>query len=276
MDASCDRVPTRPAQPRRRRPSAILATLLALAIGLIAAPPAAAATPASVGSQLVSWVNQARAARGLRPLRVDSRVSALATERASRLADAGFLSHSYPGDIGAQLDQRSIQWYRWGEVLAWSSATFGTDAAWHIYRGWRNSPSHWVLLMSRDYNYLGPGVAIRSQNGATYSSIVLTESVDRTAPVPKMLSTSRFNTTVLWSYKGWEPPLQTHTAGLRDFDVQYRMDGGAWYQVRNDTAATSIRLYSRARGHWHGVRIRARDRRGNVSGWSPEMRVWVP
>lgn len=275
MDASCDRVPARPSR-RRRRPTAILAVLLALAIAIVAAPPATAATPSSVGLQLVTWVNQARAARGLRALRIDGRLSALATERATRLADAGFLSHSYPGDIGAQLDYGGIQWYRWGEVLAWSSATFGTASAWHIFEGWRNSPSHWVVLMSDDFNYLGPGVGIRAENGATYSSIVLTESVDRTAPVPRMVSTTRYSTTVLWSYKGWEPPLQTHTAGLRDFDVQYRMDDGAWQLVRNDTTSTAVRLYGRARGHWHGVRVRARDRRGNVSPWTPEMRVWVP
>jgi hypothetical protein len=247
-----------------------------LAIAMVAAPPASAATTASVGAQLVTWVNQARAARGLRALRVDPRVSSLATERAQRLADAGFLSHSYPGDIGSQLDVRAIQWYRWGEVLAWSSATFGTDAAWWIYRGWRNSPSHWPLLMSDDYNYLGTGIAVRSQNGATYASIVLTESVDRTPPVPKLLTSSRYYTTVLWAYKGWEPPLQTHTSGLKDFDVEYRMDDGAWQLVRNDTTSATVRLYARARGHWHSVRVRARDRRGNVSAWTTEMRVWVP
>jgi uncharacterized protein YkwD len=260
----------------RRRPTAALAALLALAIAMIAAPPASAATTATVGSQLVGWVNQARADRGLRALRVDPRVSSLATERAQRLADAGFLSHSYPGDPGAQLDARSIQWWRWGEVLAWSGATFGTPAASYIFQGWRNSPSHWSVLMSADFNYLGTGIAVRGADGATYASIVLTESLDRTPPVPKMLTATRYSTTVLWSYKGWEPPLQTHTAGMRDFDVQYRMDDGSWQTIRSATTYASVRLYARARGHWHSVRVRARDRRGNVSAWTTEMRVWVP
>jgi hypothetical protein len=130
--------------------------------------------------------------------------------------------------------------------------------------------------MSDDFNYLGPGIAIRSANGATYASIVLTEAVDRTAPVPRMLTASRYRSTVLWSYKGWDPPLQTHTAGVRDFDVEYRMDDGPWQLIRNDTVYASVRLYGRSRGHWHSVRVRARDRRGNVSAWTPEMRVWVP
>ena len=243
---------------------------------MVATPPARAATTASVGAQLVTWINEARVARGLKALRVDPRLSSLATERAQRLADAGLLSHSYPGDIGSQLDARGIWWYRYGEVLAWSSATFGTESAWHMFQGWRNSPSHWTLLMSDDYNYLGPGVAIRQANGATYASVLLGELDDITPPVPRMLVASRSGTSVTWWYKGWEPPLQTRTAGLRDFEVQYRMDDGSWRTIRSWTTATSVKLTGRWWGHWHGLRIRARDRRGNVSAWTPEMRVWVP
>jgi len=243
----------------------------------VSAPPANGAKPATVAAQLVTWINQARAERGLRDLRVDPRLSSLATERAQRLADAGLLSHSYPGDIGAQLDARGIWWYRYGEVLAWSSATFGTDSAWHMFQGWRNSPSHWTLLMSDDYNYLGPGVTVRDANGATYASVLLAELDDITPPVPKMVTASRSGRTVTWWYKAWEPPLQTRTAGLRDFEVQYRMDTGIWRTtVSGWTTATTIRLPARWQGHWHAIRIRARDRRGNVSGWTPEMRVWVP
>ena len=39
--------------------------------------------------------------------------------------------------------------------------------------------------------------------------------------------------------------LQTHTAGLRDFDVQYRIDSGSWRTLRNDTTTRSLTLTDR-------------------------------
>src|SRR5262245_4978404 len=81
------RVPARP-----RRAAAVLRALLfgssrALAAGM----PVAAATPSTVGAQIVGWVNQARVARGLRELRTDVRLSAMAADRARILADANLL-----------------------------------------------------------------------------------------------------------------------------------------------------------------------------------------
>ena len=266
--------------PVSARPRRVAAGLLALLFGsslaLAAAMPVAAATPSTVGAQIVGWVHLARVARGLRELRTDSRLSAMATDRASVLADANLLDHSYPGDIGVQLDARAVQWYRWGEVLAWSSATFGTESAWAIYKGWQGSPSHWSLLMSSQFNYLGPGVAVRDANGATFASIVLTDSLDHTAPVARIYDTARSGTTVTWWWRGWDPPLQTRTAGIWDFDVQYRVDSGAWSTIRNDTTTTGLRLYGRQHGHTYGLRVRTRDRRGTVSPWSQEIRIAVP
>jgi uncharacterized protein YkwD len=267
----------RPDSARHRRAGAgLLALLFGSSLALGAVMPVAAATPSTVGAQIVGWVNQARVSRGLRALRTDGRLSSMATDRARILADANLLDHSYPGDIGAQLDGRGVQWYRYGEVLAWSSATFGTDSAWAIYRAWQGSPSHWSLLMSSRYNYLGPGVAQRSANGATFSSIVLTESVDHTAPVARIYDTARSGTTIVWWWRGWDPPLQTHTAGIWDYDVQYRVDSGSWTTLRNDSTSTGLRLYSRPRGHTYGLRVRTRDRRGTVSPWSTEIRIAVP
>jgi hypothetical protein len=81
---------------------------------------------------------------------------------------------------------------------------------------------------------------------------------------------------VHWSWRGADPLLQTHTAGLRDFAVQQRTDSGNWVTVSAATTATRRTALNRARGHWYGLRVRARDRAGNVGPWSPELRVWVP
>src|SRR4029078_798899 len=169
--------------PRRAFAAGLLALLFGASLALAAVMPVAAATPSTVGAQIVGWVNQARVARGLRELRTDARLSAMATDRARVLADANLLDHNYPGDIGTQLDGRGIQWYRYGEVLAGSSATFGGESAWAIYQAWQGSPSHWSLLMSSQFNYFGPGIAQRAANGATYDSVLLNESLAQQAHV---------------------------------------------------------------------------------------------
>jgi hypothetical protein len=81
---------------------------------------------------------------------------------------------------------------------------------------------------------------------------------------------------VRWSWRGADPLLQTHTAGLRDFAVQLRADRGAWKTVSAATTSTGRTAPDRPGGHWYGLRVRARDRAGNVGPWSAERRVWVP
>jgi hypothetical protein len=70
--------------------------------------------------------------------------------------------------------------------------------------------------------------------------------------------------------------LQTHTAGLRDYDIQYRINYGTWVLLRDNTTATSLTLPDRSRGRSYAVRVRATDRRGNVGAWSAEKRLWIP
>jgi uncharacterized protein YkwD len=260
---------------RPRRAAALLAALFGASLMLAVATPASAATTGSVAGQIAGWVNQARVARGLRALVVDPRLSGLASDRIRVLADLGRLDHSYPGDIGRQLDGRAIQWYRYGEVLAWSSATFGTDSAYAIYQAWRGSSSHWTLLMSDDFNYFGPGIRVRGADGATYASIVLTESVDHSAPSARIVAAGRYGSTLKWTWRGADRWLQTHTAGVRDYDVQYRVDGGAWITIRDDTSLTYQRIDGHG-GHTYGLHVRATDRRGTVSAWSSEVRMSVP
>ena len=79
-----------------------------------------------------------------------------------------------------------------------------------------------------------------------------------------------------WSGTGADTRLQTHTAGLKNFDVQYRVGSGTWTTIRTGTTAKSLSLGSRAHGHYYGLRVRARDNLGYLSAWSAEMRIWVP
>ena len=262
----------------RRALTVLAAFVLALSSVAIAPPaPARAATSSTMGTSLYGWINQDRAARGLRPLRVDSRLQALATDRATSMASLNTLSHAAAGgNLATALTNRGIQWYTYGEAIGVTTYPWGTEAATNIYAMWKGSPTHWSLLMSATFNYVGAGFAYRSSSGRTFASIVFTESVDHTRPVARMRSASRDGSTVKWSWSGYDPVLQTHTAGFRDFDVQYRVDYGTWKTIRIDTTTTSLTLTGRPSGHYYGIRVQGRDRRGNLSAWSSELRVWVP
>jgi uncharacterized protein YkwD len=264
--------------PRRRARLAILALAVALTTTLVGAPPspATAASPVSDIERTVrDWINRDRTSIGLVPLRADLRLWDLAGVRAGRMASANTLSHTVAGDLGAQLTARGIQWFRYGETIGRTSSSGSTTAAAHIYSIWKSSPTHWGILMSDRFNYLGVGIA-RASNGTTYASIVLTESRDRTGAKAKILSATRDGRTIRWTWRGRDVALQTHTAGLKDFDVRYRKGSGTWRTIRSGTTSTSLTLRDRASGSWYSIRVRARDQRGNVGAWTPTSRIWVP
>lgn len=249
---------------------------LGLALVLLGIPVAAAnaATISPPERQIMAAVNEARVANGLVPLRSDYRLWTLADERATAMASLDVLSHEAGGPLESGLGGSAIQWFGYGEVIAWSTAS-STAAAGHLFDLWRNSPSHWTLLTSRSFNYLGIGLAV-SSSGRTYGSIVLTESKDRTGAKATLTVGTVSGDDVRWSWSGSDPALQSHTAGLRDFAVQQRTDNGGWVTVSTATTSTSRTAINRARGHWYGLRVRARDRAGNVGPWTTELRVWVP
>ncbi len=224
---------------------------------------------------LMNRINQERAARGLVPLQADSRLWSIAGERATRLATSQVLSHSVAGSMPADLASYGVRWYGYGEVIGYASGSM-VGASLTIMQLWMASPDHWPLLMSARYNYLGVGLVRRADTGLTYASVALTESPDRTGARAASTGASVSGNTIRWSWRGWDPPLQTHTAGLRDFTLQLRMDRGAWVTIGTAVTATARYTRNRARGHWYGLRVRARDRAGNLGPWSRERRVWLP
>lgn len=247
---------------------------VALLMLLAVVPLVAASTATDAEREIMASVNRARAAQGLGPLRSDYRLWILADERATAMARAEVLSHGVAGSLADSLSAKGIQWYLHGEVIAWTSASGSTSPA-ELFRLWATSPPHWAALTNRSFNYLGIGIA-RSSSGLTYGSIVLTESKDRTGARARLVDGSVAGGDIRWTWRGADPPLQTHTAGLKDFTVQQRTDQGAWATVATNTTKTSRTLVNRSGGHWYGLRVRARDNAGNVGPWSDELRLWVP
>jgi uncharacterized protein YkwD len=272
------RSPTAPRFPGR---SAFIAVILGLALTTGLAPirpaaPVAAGTAETMEAKLLSLINADRVRLGLVPLQLHGALVTLSGDRAATLASKGVLSHDAAGCLSCQLTSRGIQWYGYGEALGGTSYPWGDQAVTSLYSAWKGSSSHWALLMSKAYNYIGIGVAYRSANANTYASIVLTESIDQNRPWSAMVSKWASGTTAGWTWKGADTKLQTHMAGLKNFDVQYRVDSGTWSTIRSGTTATSLSLTGRAHGHWYGLRVRARDNRGLLANWTAELRVWVP
>jgi len=260
-----------------------LATILALVVALGAtatqALPAAAAsrTTASAEASLLAWTNRDRAALGLVPLRSDRPLVAIAGTRAENLAAASAFSHAAAGgDLAPAFTRAGVQWYAWGENIAWAPGGLTSTTVAGIYRAWRASAPHRALLMSPTMNYIGFGVAVRAADGHVFASTVFTESRDHSAPSAKIDGATRSGTTITFAWHGYDAPLQTHLAGLGDYDVWYRVDGGTWRLVRDNTTATSLRLGSRAHRHRYWLMVRARDRAANVGRQSTPISVWVP
>ena len=274
--------------PRRALLGLFLATVTAATViapatvsGSGAVPNSSTSTPTSPTSQtvegyLITWINHDRALRGLRPLRIWSPLRNVATDRAETLASLGTLSHTAAGNLSSQLSTAGVGSYTWGEDIGWSSYPWGYDVARSLYSMWKHSSAHWTLLMSSRYNYFGIGLAYRWSAHATYASIVFTEARDHTPARAAMGSYGRSGTTIWFRWRGYDPLLQTHTAGLRNFDVEYKVDSGAWRVIRWGTTSTGITLYSRSRHHTYYVRVRARDRNGNVGSFSTQRHISVP
>ena len=263
----------------RRGAAAVLLVLALLATGAAVAPAPAAATTTttSVANALLQLTNRDRAARGLRPLRADTRLAWIAHDRATRLTTASTFSHSAAGgSLTVALRTAGVQWYAWAENLVYAPGGLRSSTAAALYSSWKHSPSHWAALMSRKSNYVGFGVAVRSSSGRVFASAVLTESRDHTAPGAKIDRVSRSGTTLTFAWHGYDAPLQTHWAGLRDFDVWYRVDDGAWRMIRDNTTATSIRLTSRTPGHRYSLMVRGRDRAYNMGSRCAPVSAWVP
>jgi hypothetical protein len=250
----------------------ILPILLLVAL----APTVSAATNTSQEQRILLWINQARAERHLVPLRSDYRVWALAGDRAAVMASHDMLSHTVAGVVGTQLSSRGIKWYGWGDAIAYTYRPKGTYATADLFALWKGSQSHWDLLMSPGFNYVGIGVIFDAGTGKTYGDVVLIDGPDRSPPGAAMVSVTRDVDDVVWTWRGWDLILQKRTAGLAYFDIQYRVDSGTFRNIGTATIRTSTSLTNRPHRHWYGLRVRARDGAGNIGAWSSEMRVWVP
>lgn len=280
--------PTRAPQPPRRslRPRIARVASLLLAAVLVAGgapfatpPPARAAdaelTPAAAEARMLALLNQDRASAGLVPFRPDTRMNAIARARATDMATKNYFSHTQPDGrkVFDLIEEANITWYGAGEIIAWNNWPTLDSSAAAANEGWLGSSSHRAVILSSGYNYVGVGMA-NADNGKVYWVAVALKGPDRTGAVGEMRRLARttgsprddrYPVRITWA--GRDVRLQVLTAGLRNYDVQRRINGGSWRTIWYGTTATSRVRYLQ-RGHVYEYRVRARDNRGNVGRWS--------
>jgi uncharacterized protein YkwD len=267
--------------PQRLRRLAPLALAASLAFGTVAAgapAPVAGAglTVAAAEQQMLGLLNGDRQTAGLVAVRVDSRLMAIARARATDMATRHYFAHHGPDgrNVFDILSAQGITWYGAGEIISWDTYPLAESAG-VANQGWLDSAGHRDILMSTNYNYLGVGLATDASNGRNLWVAVFMKGPDRTGgwvslnpvhtPAIASVSGARYRT-VSVTWRGGDIQLAVLTAGLRDYQVQVRTDGGAWRWFSTSTTKTSqgIRLW---RGHSYDLRVRACDRRGNCGSW---------
>jgi uncharacterized protein YkwD len=256
----------------RRR---FLPFFFALALVLPAAVPAAASVDTAVTSAeaaALTYANKERTARGLVPLRLDSRLQAIAHGRAETMASEDELSHDQAdgNNVFDLLSAADITRYRAGEIIAWNTWDSYTTSAKGAIAQWIKSSGHRAILLSKDYNYVAFGMAVSPDSGRRYWAGVFIKGPDRTgawsklyAPVKTYYSASRTRVTFRWT--GADTKLQVLTSGFRSFEIQRRGYGGEWTSY-GSTKATSLTT-TWARGYTYQFRVRAVDWAGNWGSW---------
>ena len=257
--------------PSRRLAPAVLGLLLVAALAPLAAR-GADDTVASAEQRAHTLANAERVERGLVKLRWDQRLGDLARDRATYMAETDTFSHTQSGGTSVfdLMTDAGIKWYGGGEIIAWNIGTELDASADYVLRQWMNSSGHKAIMVSKDFNYVGFGVATSPETGRRYWAGVYMKGPDRTAGWAKTgsVSISRLDArssrvTVRWG--GGDTKLQVLTSGHRYFQVQSRRNGNEWKTY--PTTTSTSRSWTLYRDSVYEFRVRSRDKAGNWSSW---------
>jgi len=199
-------MPSHVTSPRQRRPAILIAAVFAFASAMSLAHPApvAAWSSGSFSStserQLVSLTNRSRASAGLRSLRIDSTLTAIARWRSSDMSKRNYFSHSIPG-YGSVFDKLSAVGYCYklaGENIGWN--TYPDDVATtEIHQMFMDSAPHRANILGRTWEAIGVG-AYKEASGKKIWTVLFADKCGSTAtrhtvskpkPAPKRVAVVR-------------------------------------------------------------------------------------
>jgi uncharacterized protein YkwD len=185
----------RPADLVRRDPRRLAALVLlafgATAIGLLSTPsPTLAWSPNTFNSsserQLVSLTNQARASAGLRSLRVDSTLTAIARSRSKDMIVRNYFSHNIPPSgylVFHILDTKGYCYKIAGENIGWNTYPDAT-ATGEIQQAFMGSSGHRANILGKAWDVIGIG-AYKGPDGKKMWTVLFADKCGSTSTAPK-------------------------------------------------------------------------------------------
>jgi uncharacterized protein YkwD len=140
----------------------ICSALLAMLLLACTAIPASATANSTYRWRLFLAINEVRHAHGLRALHLSTGLRSIAQRHSNDMVARDYFAHTSP--TGSTLYSRVVHsafqtygaWWA-GECLAWGTGTIGSPR--YTVRMWLESPEHRVILLSRDYRWVGIGRA---------------------------------------------------------------------------------------------------------------------
>ena len=118
----------------------------------------------SMTSQVVNLVNSERAAQGLTALQKDSRLAALAQQKAEDMAKNQYFSHTSP-TYGSAFDMLKAAGYSY--KTAGENIAMGQKSAASVMDGWMHSSGHRANILHTSNEKIGVGYAV-SADGMPY------------------------------------------------------------------------------------------------------------
>jgi uncharacterized protein YkwD len=115
-----------------------------------------AQTSSSMEDAVIAAMNRERAAHGLRPLRVNTRLSLAADDRIADLFSKKYFNHVSPDGMQPFVwaQRRGYNYSVIGENLA-----AGYRSATGVVDGWMHSPGHRANILGRDFDEVGVAIA---------------------------------------------------------------------------------------------------------------------
>jgi uncharacterized protein YkwD len=157
-----------------RRPLALALCLLACAIVVAPAasrPSRAHARLGGLESAVLVKLNKIRARHGLKPLRLNTKLSDAAAQHSVEMGSDGYFEHtSFDGTpfwkrIGRFYSAIRGGYWSVGENILWSTGTLDPSAA---VADWMASPSHRANILSRRWHEIGVAAARFDSAGGIY------------------------------------------------------------------------------------------------------------
>jgi uncharacterized protein YkwD len=137
-------------------------------------------------STLVTLTNRARATHGLKALRVDSKLTAIARSRSKDMIVRNYFSHTILGtsyNVFHVLDQKGYCYRIAGENIGWNNYP-DSSATSAIQSQFMNSPDHRANILNKAWDVIGIG-AYKGPTGKKMWTVIFADRCGSTTTTPK-------------------------------------------------------------------------------------------